>query len=108
MNEENIHTSKCNNEDIIHDAVTDAEIIRETIDRVSKTSSYEELFIRGSAFIIMILIVIADYLGHTSQYAHYVLGGAVVLYMFGKKGLLVLISKWSGYKITDLDAYLKS
>ncbi len=70
-------------------------------------SSFDEPFLRITALIILVSIIVADYLGYKSQYSNFALGGAVTLYVFGRKGLLLLISKQTGYKLEELTKFLK-
>ncbi len=65
-----------------------------------------DLFIRIISILTIIGIVVADYVGFKSSYANFILGGSVTVYIFGRKGLIIILSKFSGMKLSEVEEYL--
>ena len=66
-----------------------------------------DILIRLTSLIIIIGVVISDYLGYKSQYSSFILGGAATIYIFGRKGLMLILGKYSGYSLDEIDKFFK-
>ncbi len=74
---------------------------------VNETENYSDYFTRATSLVIILIVMMADYLGFKSQYSSFILGGAATIYIFGRKGFIVLISKYSGRTLEEIDDFFK-
>jgi hypothetical protein len=55
---------------------------------------------------IFLAVIVADYMGYTSKYSDYVLGITATAYIFGRKGLILILGKKLGYDKDELNDFL--
>jgi len=74
--------------------------------RVDKKKKDDEEILRIFSLVVILSVVIADYLGYQSQYSSFLLGGSATVYALGRKGLLIIIAKATGYSIKEIDDFI--
>jgi len=68
---------------------------------------FMDSMIRISALVILVATIVLDFMGFKSEYTSFILGGSVTLYILGKKGIMLILGKYSGYSLKELDDYFK-
>jgi hypothetical protein len=70
------------------------------------STRYDDKYIRCLSLLIFIAVIVADYMGYVSKYSDYVLGITATAYIFGRKGLMLILGKKLGYDKDELKDFL--
>jgi len=90
-------TNTTTNTDVETGEITTSEKIedvKKTDEDVLKQKPDSDRFYRWTSFLFIVGIVVADYMGFTSQYSTVILGASASMYVFGRKGLEAFTSAW--------------